>query len=546
MISESDIIKHQHGIRSDSIGNQEKNEINNSKHYDSNRVRQSSSLRQMTWVPNTSPSNNQWMSNENTFLTNVNSISTLDPVVQTYIDQQIKSEFSKLNKPYINCFNKLKEQFENHLSENRISFNNFQIFQKDFQDKFHSMESQLAILENDKEEKEKIQKENENIEEENKQIKKENEKSKKEIIEKNNIIMKLEEMFKSLKEKITLIESEQKKQETKKKELDKIKELQAQITSMNDSTVKCISHLQEKIDDCLNTITSFEEKNNNNHLLFKKEQEVKINDLKNAFESIKKGVDETINEMKSKIDRSIQNSISQEKLFDSCISKKEFLSQLDSLNSELDKKINQKIASNNQIQNDFQKELMNLKTKIEQIEKDQIKIKNSTEIINNQNCLDIDSTKIKELEMRIQELEQKVKNLVISSQELCLLPTTVSLIQERIININKEGIFIESQIKNIENDIQKIKIKLSKYDRLTLTTFQSTVDIIGNGGNGQFDLTIGEPDISIAGCKGIQLFLPKSYQDYSFNSCPTFELILKEPIEPKSNRRKQKSRKFKK
>ena len=349
-------------------------------------------------------------------------------------------------------------------------------------------------------------------------------------------------MFKSLKEKI---ESEQKKQETKKKELDKIKEFQAQITSMNDSTVKCISHLQEKIDDCLNTITSFEEKNNNNLLLFKKEQEVKINDLKNAFESIKKGVDET-NEMKSKIDRSIQNSINQEKLFDSCISKKEFLSQLDSLNSELDKKINQKITSNNQIQNDFQKELMHLKTKIEQIEKDQINIKNSTEIINNQNCLDVDSTKIKELEMRIQELEQKVKNLVIASQELYLLPTTVSLIQERIININKEGIFIESQIKNIENDVQKIKIKLSKYDRLTLTTFQSTVDIIGNGGNGQFDLTIGEPDISIAGCKGIQLFLPKSYQDYSFNSCPTFDLILKEPIEPKSNRRKQKSRKFKK
>lgn len=542
MISESDLIKYQHGIRGDSIGNQGKNEINNSKHCDSNRVRQSSSLRQMTWVPNTSPSNNQWMSNENTFLTNVNSISTLDPVVQTYIDQQIKSEFSKLNKPYIDSLNKLKEQFENHTNENRISFNNFQIFQKDFQDKFHSMESQLAILENATEEKEKIQKENENIKEENKQMKKENEKSKKEIIEKNNIIMKLEEMFKSLKEKI---ESEQKKQETKKKELDKIKEFQAQITSMNDSTVKCISHLQEKIDDCLNTITSFEEKNNNNLLLFKKEQEVKINDLKNAFESIKKGVDET-NEMKSKIDRSIQNSINQEKLFDSCISKKEFLSQLDSLNSELDKKINQKITSNNQIQNDFQKELMHLKTKIEQIEKDQINIKNSTEIINNQNCLDVDSTKIKELEMKIQELEQKVKNLVIASQELYLLPTTVSLIQERIININKEGIFIESQIKNIENDVQKIKIKLSKYDRLTLTTFQSTVDIIGNGGNGQFDLTIGEPDISIAGCKGIQLFLPKSYQDYSFNSCPTFELILKEPIEPKSNRRKQKSRKFKK
>ena len=504
------------------IDNQSKNELFNSELKDGNRIRQSSSLRQMTWVPNNSQSNNAWMASENTFLTNVNSISALDPVVQAYVDHQIKEEFSKLIKPYSDSFNKLKDLFEKHQNENQISFTNFNECQNTIHDKYLQVELQLTKIDN---------------------INSENEKLKNGIKENNNQVILLEELIKSLEEKLNNIESSQNKQELKKEAMDLIKDFQSQITSVNESTVKCISHLQDKINDYSDTLKASETKIADKFSSFLKENEIKIKDMKESIENLNKEFNKKICETYLKIEKLNQIFNDREKLFDKYALK----NTLNEVQNTVKAEFEQNTLSHNQMQKDFKIEIAKLKEDIEKRQKNSTKQEQESQTIENQKISNENTEKIQNLDIQIQALNKKIQNLEKANQDFNLLPTTISLIQDRVLNINKEEIFFESQIKNIENDIQKIKLKLSKLDRFTLVTFQSTVDLIGTETKGQFDLTIGEPDISM-GRSGIHLFLPKTYQDYTFHSssCQIFEPLLKEPIEPKSSRRKQKNRKLKK
>lgn len=502
--------------------NQCKNEIFNSDFREPIRIRQSSSLRQMTWVPNSTQSSNSWNANESTFLTNVNSISSLDPVVQSYVDQQINAEFAKLIKPYSDSIDKLKELFEKHLNEEQVSFNNNNSFQNKFQEKCNLIESKMMKLDN---------------------INSENEQIKKEIKDNANSIITFEEILKTFDEKLINLESSQNKNESNNSEMESIKEFINRISSINDSTISNISQLQEKYDSCSNYVKVLEAKITDAASLIRKENEEKFIKYQNEIENKSNDIEKKICEINSKIDRYIQLFNNHEKLFDKFALK----NNLDDLQKFVNTALERNDLAHNQIQKDFRTELEKLKEKIEMCEKNQTKHNETIQIQNDQKAADGNSIKIQNLDKKIQELNIKVLNLESSIQSFNLLPTTVSLIQERIVNINKEEIFLESQINNLKNDIEKIKLKLSKLDRLSLVTFQSTVDIIGNGAKGQFDLTIGEPDLSTGG-SGIHLFLPKSYQDYTFHydACPIFEHVLKEPIEPKSTRRKQKNRKLKK
>lgn len=312
---------------------------------------------------------------------------------------------------------------------------------------------------------------------------------------------------------------------------------------MNDSTTICLSRLQNQIDDHSSNIQKIEKKNSDDNILLHKENDDKFQEYQKIALNLKNDFDKKIIEINLNVERYIQQFNNYEKRFDKFALK----DSLNELQHNHKAKFEQNEIEHDQLKKEIRNEIAQLKEKIEKCEKSSIKQNESIQIANNQKLFEENAKKIQNLETKIQEINLKVLNLESTIESLNLLPTTVSLIQERISNINKDEIFFESQIKNIENEIEKIKIKISKFDRLSLVTFQSTVDIIGNETKGQFDLTIGEPDLNM-GENGIHLFLPKSYQDYTFHYGPStiFEPVLKEPVEPKSTRRKPKNRKIKK
>lgn len=487
---------------------------------DQNRSKHNSHL-QMTWVQD-SPKNSKGIYSESTFLTNVNSISSLDPVVQNYVDQQIPNEFSKLLAPYKESVTKLQKMIEANQAENLKKIDDLQ---QTVNAKIESIDLQTQ----------RIEEINKKLEDHEKRLNCYDQK-----------LSKLESKNNSSNQEKAVEKEIQQFQKYKEEIRQKFQDLQDSFTNNNVSTLKIISHLEEKANDCPNAITTFENK--------LESQANELNIFKNHILNV-------INKFQTKTNEELQQNPARKKTE---IDKYALKTDLASLSKSIDMlkqniKESQDIKSaqvikENQCQKALQVQLYDLKEKIALLEKKQSTpnlpvISNldpsvTNEIKNCQKDLENANAKFEQISKKIEQLEISIREnngILITYSSIPLSFSTLKT------DFEKSDIFFKNEIKDIKNDIKMLKFKTNNR---SIQNCDKSIDIPGtlDSESSIFNLTIGEPDL-INGEKGIHLCLSKSYQDYTFNFSKhpdPEDFFLKEPSGLKSARRKIKSRKFKK
>ncbi|OHT10876.1 hypothetical protein TRFO_19667 [Tritrichomonas foetus] len=569
--------------------------------------------RQMTWANNTPKPHELWTNNNDaTFYTSVNSISGIDPVTQNYIDNLFFKELPKKIAAYVESFNKENNMLEQHIRQNNVSFDEIHEQIKKSEEKIEENKKSIKNISKSSssfvrleqlteitskietlskqsseidESKLKSELKADILKEQTKNLKNQN--SKISEIEKQlkEIISKQIEMNEALKLLSVSNKTHQEAIDAHHQQLNglqtsKLNDLQTQfhneMQTINDSTLKCISHLQEKINDNKAEIDSIKanekikDKAHQNLIhSFETENSQKLTTLHSQIEKNTETF-HNIEKRIAKVEEMIKNiQTSKQKIHnENEILNNDIKNDLNCMKEELNSNLLKLKADNNEFFETVKKEnkifldkasldhegiinsITNIKNKLNEhlqnhnksTVNNQLNVSSNNQISDQYNSPQ-NVSNLKDFEKRMLE-----KHLELSQNHL-LLANDLKDIKETIKNHNYS--ILENQVHRIDERLQKVEARILN-KKMEIKSFLPSVEIKSEkssfNGLEPFHLTIGEPDPSVT-IPGNQIYLPKAYQDYSFNGACfnlDFECILKEPSGPKSARRNKKMRKIKK
>ena len=461
--------------------------------------------KQMTWVQEPIKVSDFNKGNDSTFYTSVNSISTIDPVTQAYIDNLFFSELPKKLSCLMDMLTKLRNEFDTHMKEHSKTYN--EIFSK-----LNDVSNRI----NECNDNNKYQQITDQIKNELSSYIKSNDEK----------VTKLKKSILTLNDKHSnLAETISKNQTTK--------QFQEQISSITTSTLNCINRLEDKINDNKVLIDSLENKlkitekaYQNIYNSFESNCNEKITELHNSSQQKIEDLNKNINILQERIKKNEDNmnnlnkknpssiDISQLKNY---ITKDEFKEHISNDSNQQNDILLKSTHLIKNVESSLIQKISNFECEISHLQeqfKDQKQHHISTSNSNSKEILD----KFNLLERNVTD-----SNLNIS-QQLLKLKTEINSLTNQ---FNNENHVNTNRYNVIQVDIDVLKHKISILENKLLSNSyhripESIIDIPGESNAKTFYLTIGEPESityeKLTPRHKYKLHLTKAYQDYVINS----------------------------